>query len=93
MILILKWLKRRPNPELIKIDGKLDKLTSSINQLATNAEDQKTGLLQLDQTTQMTVDSINRIEDRLTTSSQTIPGQVREAILESLRTIKATVMR
>jgi hypothetical protein len=45
---LFEWLKKRPNPELVKIDEKLDRANESLNRLTSNLTGQTTTLNKVD---------------------------------------------
>jgi DNA-binding CsgD family transcriptional regulator len=82
---IFGWLKRKPNPELVKIESTLDQLNQSCNQLATAAADHTANLTQLNDKAERTLQGINRIDEHVTVSSQAMLEEIRKVILEALQ--------
>ena len=82
VIEIFEWLKRKPNPELVKIENKLDQLNQSVLNTAVS---QATALTQLDEKAEKTLRGISRIDEHTTVSSQAMPGEMRKIILEALQ--------
>ena len=79
---IFGWLKRKPNGELVKIETKLDQLHQAT---AISAENQAATLVQLNEKAERTLQSIGRIDEQITNSSQTMPEGMRKIILEALQ--------
>ena len=79
---IFGWLKRKPNPELVKIGDRLEQLNQSLSNAAIN---QATALTQLDEKAEKTLQGISRIDEHVTVSSQAIPEEMRKTILEALQ--------
>jgi DNA-binding NarL/FixJ family response regulator len=82
VIEILEWLKRKPNPELVKIENRLDQLNQSLSSAAVG---QATVLTQLDEKAERTLQGIGRIDEHITASSQAMPEEMRKTILEALQ--------
>jgi DNA-binding NarL/FixJ family response regulator len=79
---IFGWLKRKPNPELVRIEGKLDQLNLSVTN---NAESQTATLTQLNEKAEKTLLGISRIDEHVTISSQAMPEEMRKATVEALQ--------
>lgn len=75
-------MKRKPNPELMNIENKLDQLNESMANIAVS---QVSALTQLNEKAERTLESINRIDEHVTLSSQAIPEEMRKVILEALQ--------
>ena len=82
MIEIFEWLKRKLNPELVKIGDKLEQLNQSLSSVAIN---QATALTQLDEKAEKTLQGISRIDEHIAVSSQAMPEEMRKIILEALQ--------
>jgi DNA-binding CsgD family transcriptional regulator len=82
VIEIFEWLKRKPNPELVKIGDRLEQLNQSLSSVAVS---QSTAFTQLDEKAEKTLQGISRIDEQITVSSQAIPGEVRKVTLEALQ--------
>jgi DNA-binding NarL/FixJ family response regulator len=76
------WLKRKPNPELVSIDGQLNQLNLSVT---ANSEIQAVTLAKLNEKAERTLEGIRGITQHLTVSAQTVPEEMRKIILESLQ--------
>jgi len=79
---IFEWLKRKPNPELLKIGDRLEQLNQSLSSATVS---QATALTQLDEKAEKTLQGISRIDEHVTVSSQAIPEEMRKIILEALQ--------
>jgi DNA-binding CsgD family transcriptional regulator len=79
---IFEWLKRKPNPELVRIEGKLDQLNQSVTD---NAASQSKALTQLDEKADKTLLDISKIDEHITVTSQALPDEMRKIILEALQ--------
>jgi len=79
---IFGWLKRKPNPELVKIRDRLEQLNQSVLNTAVN---QATALTQLDVKAEKTLQGISRIDEHVAISSQAMPQEMRRTILEALQ--------
>jgi DNA-binding CsgD family transcriptional regulator len=82
VIEIFEWLKRKLNPELVKIGDKLEQLNQSLSSVAIN---QATALTQLDEKAEKTLQGISRIDEHIAVSSQAMPEEMRKIILEALQ--------
>jgi hypothetical protein len=82
VIEIFGWLKRKPNPELVKIGDKLEQLNQSLSSVAAS---QATALTQLDEKAEKTLQGISRIDEHVTISSQAMPEEMRKVTLEALQ--------
>jgi hypothetical protein len=71
---IFEWLKRKPNPELVKIVDRLDQLNQSVS---ITAESQAASIAQLDNKADRTLQGIDRIDEHVTISSQAMPEEMR----------------
>jgi len=78
-------LKRKPNPELVKIENKLDQLNQSCDQLTSAATNQTMVLNQLNDKAERTLQTVNSVDEHLTISSQAMPDEIRKIILEALQ--------
>lgn len=75
-------MKRKLNPELVKIGDKLEQLNQSLSSVAIN---QATALTQLDEKAEKTLQGISRIDEHIAVSSQAMPEEMRKIILEALQ--------
>ena len=75
-------MKRKPDPELVKIGDRLEQLNQSLSSVAIN---QATALTQLDEKAEKTLQGISRIDEHITVSSQAMPEEMRKIILEALQ--------
>ena len=66
----------------MKIESKLDQLNESVSN---NAKNEIETLAQLTQKAESTLQGISRIDEHVTTSSQTMPEEIRKIILEALQ--------
>jgi DNA-directed RNA polymerase specialized sigma24 family protein len=82
VIKIFGWLKRKPNPELVKIGDRLEQLNQS---LLNSTESQDSILTQLNEKAERTLQGINRIDEHVTLSSQAMPEEMRKIIPEALQ--------
>jgi DNA-binding NarL/FixJ family response regulator len=82
VIEIFEWLKRKPNPELVKIENRLDQLNQS---LLNSTESQTASLTQLNEKAERTLQGIDRIDERVTVSSQAMPEEMRKIVVEALQ--------
>ncbi len=63
VIEIFEWLKRKPDPQLVKIENRLDQLNQSV---ANNAGTQTAALAQLNEKAERTLQGIGRIDEHIT---------------------------
>jgi DNA-binding CsgD family transcriptional regulator len=82
---LFEWLKRKPNPELVRIDEKLDRANDSLNSLASNVTAQTATLGKFDGKIDSTLQGIQQIDLHLTDSIQTLPDHIRAVVLEALK--------
>jgi DNA-binding CsgD family transcriptional regulator len=82
---LFEWLKRKPNPELIRIDEKLDRANDSLNRLASNITDQTATLDKVDGKIDSTFQGIQQIDLHLAESTHSLPDQMRTVVLEALK--------
>ena len=79
---IFEWLKRKSNPELVKIRDRLEQLNQSLSSAAII---QTKALTELDEKAEKTLQGIGRIDEHITVSSQVMPDEMRKTIIEALR--------
>jgi DNA-binding NarL/FixJ family response regulator len=79
---IFGWLKRKPNSELVRIEGKLDQLSQSV---LTSKEIQTASLAELNNKADKTLQGISTIDEHVTISSQVMPAEMRKTVLEALQ--------
>jgi DNA-binding NarL/FixJ family response regulator len=75
-------LKRKPNPELAKIEDRLEQLNQSLSSAAVN---QATALTQLDEKAEKTLQGISRIDEHIAISSNAMPNEIRKVTVEALQ--------